>query len=76
MPSGNENGNESGNENAAAILQAIANNSTITLDAIAQQTGLSKRTVSRETKALQETGKLKRIGGARGGHWEIDEETK
>jgi len=68
------NGNESGNKNAAEILQSIEQNCNITLDTIAQQIGISKRTVSREVKALQETGKLKRVGGARGGHWEITKE--
>jgi len=72
LPNGNESGNEFGNEAADAILRAIEQNPAITLDAISQQTGIPKRTVSRETKALQEAGRLKRIGGARGGHWEIE----
>ena len=76
LPNGNESGNEFGNETAAAILRAIEQNPTTTLDSISQQTGIPKRTVSRETKALQEAGKLKRIGGARGGHWETEQKTE
>jgi len=76
LPNGNESGNEFGNETANTILQVIEQDTTITLDSISQQTGIPKRTVSRETKALQEAEKLKRIGGARGGHWEIVRNTE
>ena len=70
-PNGNESGNDNGNDNSVLILNSIFANPKITLDMIVAQTGLSKRTVSRETKAMQETGTLKRVGSARSGHWEI-----
>ena len=71
LPNGNEVGNEKGNDNSVLILNSISANSQITLDMIVEQTGLAKRTVSRETKAMQESGILKRIGSARAGYWEI-----
>jgi len=70
-PNGNESGNDNGNDNSVLILNSIFANPKITLDMIVAQTGLSKRTVSRETKIMQETGILRRVGSARSGHWEI-----
>jgi len=75
LPNGNESGNESGNEkyskNIEAILGAIRKNPEITLDAVASETGISKRTVSREMKKMQENGIIRRVGSARSGQWEI-----
>ena len=70
---GNDNGNDNGNEskkNKVAILDAIRKRPKITLDELVIVTGKSKRTISRETKEMQEEGTLRRIGSARAGHWE------
>lgn len=55
-----------------AVLECIASDSKMTAGAIAEQTGLSERQVERTIRRLRESGKLKRIGGARG-HWEVRE---
>lgn len=53
------------------ILAAIVVQHDITIPELANLTGLSTRTIERHLRALQAQGKLRRIGGARGGHWEI-----
>jgi predicted HTH transcriptional regulator len=73
LPIGNENGNDVGNEKSDKILKRITQDPRIKLDEIVAQTGISKRTVSREMKKMQEDGLLKRVGSARSGHWEIVE---
>jgi len=51
-------------------LEAIKNNPDITLDRLAELTTLSRRTVARTVKLMQEYGAIKRIGSTRG-RWEI-----
>jgi predicted HTH transcriptional regulator len=63
-------------ENHGRILEAIGNNPHITLDAIAEITAISRRTVTREIKKMQELGLLKRVGSARTGHWETSKAGK
>ena len=58
------------NGNVAMILKAISENPSITLDALAKATSLSRRTIAREIKIMQESGLIKRHGSTRG-HWEI-----
>ncbi|GHV23934.1 transcriptional regulator [Planctomycetales bacterium] len=60
-----------GTENENRVLAMIAHDRKITFEKLSQETGFSRRTVSRIIKSLQEHGKLKRIGSARSGHWEI-----
>ena len=55
-----------------AVLECIASNYKVTVEAIAEQTGLSERQVERTIRRLRETGRLERVGGARG-HWVINE---
>ena len=76
-PDGELNGVTNGDTNQARpsnsqqILMCIEQNPKITQEAIARQTGLSTRTISREIKALRETGTLRRIGSLKKGSWEI-----
>jgi len=58
------------NGNISMILKAISENPSITLDALAKATSLSRRTIAREIKIMQESGLIKRHGSTRG-HWEI-----
>ena len=66
-------GNESGNENFTLIIEVIKSNPNITLDDLSSQTGIAKRTLSRELKRMQEKEILRRVGSARAGSWEIVE---
>ena len=55
------------------ILHAIKNNSKITRDELSIITGLSIRGVEWNLAKLKGEGKIKRIGPAKGGHWEVNE---
>ncbi|MDR1669380.1 MAG: putative DNA binding domain-containing protein [Oscillospiraceae bacterium] len=79
LPYGNVNGNVSGNVNGNvnedetedAILNCVRENPKYTLGKISEKTGISKRTVSRQMKALQEAGIIKRVGSPKTGYWEV-----
>jgi ATP-dependent DNA helicase RecG len=75
-PSGDDNGVDIGvdigdDKNKILILNVISENPKITQKNIANMTGLSIRTVSREIKNLRDSGVLRRIGSDRAGYWEI-----
>lgn len=56
---------------ADLILELIRADSKISASAIGREIGISKRAVIKQTSRLKEAGKLRRIGSARGGHWEV-----
>jgi predicted HTH transcriptional regulator len=75
-PSGDDTGVDNGDDvgvekNVNLILNTITENPKITQKNIADKTGLSTRTVSREIKGLRDSGTLQRIGSDRAGYWEI-----
>jgi ATP-dependent DNA helicase RecG len=55
------------------ILQLICNDSQISTATIAEELGISKRAVIKQTNKLQENGQLTRVGPAKGGRWEVIE---
>lgn len=67
-----ENGDDNGvKNNIDKILNAISAEPKATQKRIAEVTGLSTRTISREIKELRDTGVILRIGSDRLGYWEI-----
>ena len=56
-----------------SVLKAISNNPRATAREIADDLGISKRTVERTIKALRECGLISRKGGARGA-WQVKAE--
>jgi ATP-dependent DNA helicase RecG len=58
------------------IIILIKNNPHITQKEMAQQTGLSRRGVEKNIGILKKKGKIKRIGPANGGHWQIIDQKK
>jgi ATP-dependent DNA helicase RecG len=65
-------GVENGNENAASrVLNVISTEPRVTQKRLAEVTGLSTRTVSREIRGLRDSGILQRIGSDRAGYWKI-----
>jgi ATP-dependent DNA helicase RecG len=77
-PNGDDAGVDTGDggddaSNAARIMKTIASAPSATQVRIAELTGLSTRTVSREIRILRDSGKIRRIGSDRAGHWEIVE---
>jgi len=75
LPNGNDGGNVNGNvkklANAELILNCIRQDRNLTLDQIAELTKLSKRTVSREMKTLQDSDVIQRVGSPKTGYWII-----
>jgi len=53
------------------ILQLISKNPDTTIAEIANFLNLTTRAVEKQIKKLQENNRLKRIGPAKGGHWEV-----
>ena len=55
------------------IISLIKENPSITIHELADKIGLTVKGVEWNIKKLKEKGKLKRIGPAKGGYWEIVE---
>jgi ATP-dependent DNA helicase RecG len=53
------------------ILELIRVNPNITNQELADELELTVKGIEWQIKKLKEDGKLKRIGGAKGGHWEV-----
>ena len=64
------------NKTQQGVLSIIYRNKFATYDEIASQLIIDRTTVWRNIKKLQEVGRIRRIGGDKGGHWEIIEDTK
>ena len=63
--------NNAGAAIADKIIEAITANSRITYDGLSAAIGMSRRTISREVKALLQQGTIRRVGPDKGGHWEV-----
>jgi ATP-dependent DNA helicase RecG len=55
----------------ARILELLQHSPYLTVPEIARQISKSESTVLRGLRTLQIAGRLKRIGPAKGGHWEV-----
>ncbi|MDF2939696.1 MAG: Filamentation induced by cAMP protein Fic [Gammaproteobacteria bacterium] len=58
------------------LLGLIRKNPNISSTIPSQILGISKRAVLKQISKLKAEGKLKRIGPAKGGHWQITKKTK
>jgi ATP-dependent DNA helicase RecG len=56
------------------ILVLVRTNSKITIAELSEKIGITERSIERNLQKLQRDNLLKRIGGAKGGHWEVIEE--
>ncbi len=56
---------------ADKIITLITNDSTVTMNVMANQLNVAQRTVEREIKKLKESGRIERVGGKRYGHWKV-----
>ena len=56
------------------IINEIENNPSITQNELAKKIGIHRVSISENMTKLQNMGILKRIGGDKGGHWEIIED--
>ncbi|MCL2135317.1 MAG: putative DNA binding domain-containing protein [Candidatus Bathyarchaeota archaeon] len=75
LPRGNVNGNVNSVDVKNQILTCVIQNPSYSLAKIAEKTGYSKRTVSRQMKMLQETVTITRVGSPKTGHWEVIQQT-
>jgi ATP-dependent DNA helicase RecG len=62
---------ESSVKTSVKILNLLGKNSDMTIPELAERTGITTRGVEKNIRTLQENGVLKRIGPAKGGHWEV-----
>jgi len=53
------------------IMKEIEYNPRISYDQLCKILGVARMTVYRDLESLKEEGKIKRIGPAKGGHWEV-----
>ena len=53
------------------VLSMLKDKPTITVDQLAQEIGVSPRTIKSVLKSLENEKKIKRINGKRYGHWEV-----
>jgi len=53
------------------ILLALKEDGNLTIPELASLIGVTERSIERNIKKLQEERRLRRIGPAKGGHWEI-----
>ena len=55
------------------ILSLLTENPTLSIPQLVEEMGKSERAVERAIQKLREENRLKRIGPAKGGHWEVIE---
>lgn len=55
------------------ILEIIRKDSSVSAKKIAEMIGLRVRSVERQLAKMKKEGKIKRVGSAKGGHWEFIE---
>ena len=53
------------------IMQAMRKNPVVSIRELQLITGLSESGVKKVIRQLKENGKIQRLGGAKGGHWEV-----
>ncbi len=53
------------------MIEAMMINSRVTITQLAAQLGLGTSAIENHLKAMQSQGCIKRIGPAKGGHWEV-----
>jgi predicted HTH transcriptional regulator len=59
------------NDTVALIISLMADEPRISLDAIAEKIGRTRKTVQRAIKKLKDSGRVKRVGPDKTGHWEV-----
>lgn len=63
---------ESSGKSSGKILKLLADTPDMTIPQLAKELGLSTRAVEKQIAKLQQDNQLKRIGPARGGHWQVN----
>ena len=55
------------------ILDMLTDSPALTTQELAEQLGISRRAVAKHVSGLQSSGRLRRVGPDKGGHWEVVE---
>lgn len=58
-------------EKEATVLQLLTAQPTITASALAAMLGVTSRTIERYLSALQQKGRVQRVGPRKGGYWQV-----
>jgi len=58
-------------ETQQKIIKLMQNNPKISITALSSELGISTTAIEKHIKTLKEQNIIQRIGGAKGGHWEI-----
>ena len=64
-------GGKTSGKTSGKILAAVRQTPHVTIPDLAALIGVTERSVERNLQKLQNEGLLRRIGPAKGGHWEI-----
>ena len=59
------------NQSQQKICQEIHKNEKITIDKLSEKIGISTTAIEKNISKLKENGILKRVGGRKEGHWEL-----
>jgi len=68
-----KNSGKSSGKTEIRILSLLSGNPKMTIPELAQELGITTRAVEKQTANLRKKGDLRRIGPAKGGHWEVIE---
>ena len=63
---------ESNQKSNQKILSYICHNPSVTIRELQEETGLSESGVKKVIRQLKAEGLIQRIGGDKGGHWEVN----
>ena len=55
------------------IIEVLTKDSHCTYDSLAEIIGISRRAVTKQIQRLRQSGRLRRVGPDKGGHWEVVE---
>ncbi len=62
---------ETSGKMSGKILVLVLENKKITIPELSKSIGVTERTIERNIQKLKKSNQLLRIGGAKGGHWEV-----
>lgn len=72
---GMKTGMKAGMKTADAIVALILENPTISHDTLAEKLGRARSSIIEQITKLKASGRIRRVGPDKGGHWEVIDET-
>ena len=65
---------KSSQKSSQKILDLLLGSPALTTQELAERLGISRRAVAKHVSSLQSSGRLRRVGPDKGGHWEVVED--